>query len=183
LSTTYSQFLPITSNAWASGAFGGFVFHEFNLQQKIRAIKECYQRHEKDPETLKAIEHLMEHFNWCFTTRNLVLHAHRSAYEIEFELTEAEPNEAKLSLAKPKKGSLTQLNFMYLSLEHLRAIADSMHEGYLYLLNLWAYMALFEGADVSRSTIQSELAGLVINRNAMLRAFRKSTEHHRSEHW
>ena len=31
------------------------------------------QRHEKDPETLKAIEHLMEHFNWCFTTRNLVL--------------------------------------------------------------------------------------------------------------
>ena len=52
---------------------------------------------------------------------------------------------------------------MYLSLEHLRAIADSMHEGYLYLLNLWAYMALFEGADVSRSTIQSELAGLVIN--------------------
>jgi hypothetical protein len=72
---------------------------------------------------------------------------------------------------------------MYLSLEHLRAIADSMHEGYLYLLNLWAYMALFEGADVSRSTIQSELAGLVINRNAMLRAFRKSTEHHRSEHW
>lgn len=158
-----------------SGAFGEFVFHEFNMQQKIRAIKECYQRHEKDPETLKTIEHLMEHFNWCFTTRNLVLPAHRSAYEIEFELTEAEPNEAKLSLAKPKKGSLTQLNFMYLSLEHLRANADSMHEGYLYLLNLSAYMALFEGADVSRSTIQSELAGLVINQNAMrlLRAFSK----------
>ncbi|MGB8446349.1 MAG: hypothetical protein WCE32_18420, partial [Pseudolabrys sp.] len=40
---------------------------------------------------------------------------------------------------------------------------------------LWAYMALFEGADVSRSTIQSELAGLVINQNAMrlLRAFSK----------
>lgn len=64
---------------------------------------------------------------------------------------------------------------MYLSLEHLRANADSMHEGYLYLLNLSAYMALFEGADVSRSTIQSELAGLVINQNAMrlLRAFSK----------
>jgi hypothetical protein len=79
-----------------SGAFGEFVFHEFNMQ---RAIKECYQRHEKDPETLV----------------------------------------------------------------HMAKALDI------------PVMALFEGADVSRSTIQSELAGLVINQNAMrlLRAFSK----------
>ena len=170
--------MPETSDNWPAPAYrvpSAKYLHALGVISLNYNTFEHYLFAIFDPETLKAIEHLMEHFNWCFTTRNLVLHAHRSAYEIEFELTEAEPNEAKLSLAKPKKGSLTQLNFMYLSLEHLRANADSMHEGYLYLLNLWAYMALFEGADVSRSTIQSELAGLVINQNAMrlLRAFSK----------
>ena len=61
-----------------------------------------------------------------------------------------------------------------------------MHEGYLYLLNLWAYMALFEGADV-KPVDPSRANWLALSSTKMrcvcFALFRKSTEHHRSEHW
>lgn len=122
---------PLISNG-VPDKLSEYVFSEFNRQQQVEAMRVVFASYEKDPEIIDRITHLLAYFHWCYEARDTLMHAHHDK--------SSGGSPARLSLSKRSKGDFAKFNFMFLSLAHLRAIADHMHEGYLFALELFAFL-------------------------------------------
>ena len=112
--------------------FSGFIFGELNRQQQIQALKEVFETCEKDPIVIERISDLLAFFSWAAQARDMLMHSHQDTF--------SDPKEGRLALAKRSRDNFAKFNFMSLSVLYLRAIADDMHRGYLFALNLFAFL-------------------------------------------
>lgn len=109
--------------------FSDFVFGKANREVQVAMIREIFDQCESDWAVKDCVEHLLSYYAWCYQSRDLLMHSHQN-------FQGADTGEHLLSLAKRKRDDYSAYNYMHLSLPHLRAIADNMHAGYLFLLNL-----------------------------------------------
>ena len=102
--------------------------------QRLENIKLVFAECEKEQSVKDAVSKLMSYFNWCYETRNHLLHARHDPPFLGHD-------EKTLHLAKRVKKTSEQ-GFLKLNLATLRNVADKIHIGEKTCLNLIIYLQL-----------------------------------------
>lgn len=97
--------------------------------KKGDAIVDLYSRYEKNSSVINHVNHILAFFHRCSGNRNHLFHATHTHH----------PGD-DLHLSSGVRREWNRVNQLQLSLPQIRSIADSMHDGFLYLWDVWAYL-------------------------------------------
>jgi len=103
-----------------------------------QAIRDVFTFYEKDPAVIDRVEHMLAYFQWSFEARNLLMHSQQRGITLD-------DREDIMSLYKRSKKNYSKMNFMVFKVPELRKIADSIHAGYLYLVDLYFFLQVRDG--------------------------------------
>jgi hypothetical protein len=99
-------------------------YYSVSENRRLDYIKQVFASYESDQKVISCVDAIIRHFQWCAETRNTLIHAKYeppSFYEYK---------EEALYLSKRRKDpEKITLNYMKLSLLHLRRIADQIQKG------------------------------------------------------
>jgi len=120
-----------------------YTFWNYDNAQRIGAIGFTFERRETEQSVKDCIVHLQRYWNECAEKRHILMHS-----RLDF-LAPVEPlatvlgldEQRTLSLAKRAKDDWAKVNHMQLSLRRLRAIADEIHCGYQFAIDIWSYLS------------------------------------------
>jgi hypothetical protein len=107
----------------------------FSLKEenRIRAIKALIRREEEAPVFVKAVENLLDFYNWCRNCRNIILHSER--YPPAFGGKPDELQMVKWTKATPRKPQYTKF-----TVKALRDIAEQFRLGVVQSAEINMYM-------------------------------------------
>ena len=116
-------------------------FHEQNNKDRLEGLKFIFGKREKELAARKHASHLIKHFNKCMEKRHVLIHSWIEPPTLTQVFKNwSQPGEIKLRLLKRSKDDWQKLNFMQLSLNNLRGIADDIHRGHIFARDLATYL-------------------------------------------
>jgi hypothetical protein len=123
--------------------------------KRLEYIERLFAIYEKDLNVLACLSALLKHFQWCSETRNTLIHAKHSP-----PMFKTADQQQRLYLSKRNKTGST-LNYMKLSLPHLRKIADHMRDGFIWCSDLQLFLYVRDTRHSHRSSLVRALVGTV----------------------
>lgn len=97
-------------------------YFQLDEGRRLRAIKSIFKKDEKNPEVIKAVENVLDYFNWCWDARNKLLHA--EPYPSTFSGTSG-----RLHLTKRVSKKDHTIGYISPDLPTLRDIANKIEAG------------------------------------------------------
>jgi hypothetical protein len=91
-------------------------------QRRLRALKTVFKKYEKDFEVRQLVENFIDYFDWCWQSRNQLLHS-------EFYPSIFRQDEERLHVSKRKSKREPTIDYFWLDLSELRIIADKIEFG------------------------------------------------------
>ncbi|MBX9711421.1 MAG: hypothetical protein K2X60_10340 [Xanthobacteraceae bacterium] len=101
-------------------------------------IKQIFLYFETDPAVIGHVDHVLSYFQWCYESRNILMHSQQRGITLN-------DGEDIASFFKRSTKNYSKFNFTTFTVPQLRDIADAIHIGINYIVDLYFFLQVRDG--------------------------------------